>query len=236
MDGRTRDNQQPISAGRFHRQRAGHDHTNAYSDREPKCDTNGNCYTHCYRNRDGYTHRYCHCYCYGYSYRDRYSYGNRYTHCSSYRYTHCYSYRYAHCNCNGNRYSNANVDTDANTNSHSNRDAETYAHAAVSPFTKASSNSTSTVDFPAAGGSPRGGPRAQDRRLRVVCPVSLRRSRREGHNKKRGSYAPPRRALSDGPKPLSNTRVALPLDLRHLTSNNIDLERSKSSYAARLSL
>src|SRR4029077_13700170 len=35
---------------------------------------------------------------------------------------------------------------------------------------------------------------------------------------------------------LSNTRVALPLDLRHLTSNNIDLERSKSSYTARLSL
>ena len=90
MDRRTRDNQQPISAGRFHRQGAGHDHTNAYSDREPKCDTNGNCYTHCYRNRDGYTHRYCHCY--GYSYRDRdsYSYGNRYTHC------YCYSYSYAH--------------------------------------------------------------------------------------------------------------------------------------------
>jgi hypothetical protein len=234
MDRRTRDNQQPISAGRFHRQGAGHDHTNAYSDREPKCDTNGNCYTHCYRNRDGYTHRYCYCYCYRYchchcySYRDRdsYSYGNRYTH--------CYCYCYAHCNCN--RYSNANVDTDANTNSHSNRDAETYAHAAVSPFTKASSNSTSTVDFPAAGGSPREGPRTQDRRLRLVCPVSLRRSRREGHNKKKGSYAPPRRVLSDGPKPLSNTRVAFPLDLRHLTSNNIDLERSKSSYAARPSL
>jgi hypothetical protein len=149
MDRRTRDNQQPISAGRFHRQGAGHDHTNAYSDREPKCDTNGNCYTHCYRNRDGYTHRYCycycyrychcHCHCYGFSYRDRdsYSYGNRYTHC------YCYCYCYAHCNCN--RYSNANVDTDANTNSHSNRDAETYAHAAVSPFTKASSNSTSTL-------------------------------------------------------------------------------------------
>jgi hypothetical protein len=147
MDGRTRDNQQPISAGRFHRQGAGHDHTNANSDREPKCDTNGNCYSHCYRNRDGYTHRYCHCY--GHSYRDSYSYGNRYTHC------YCYSYSYTHCNCNcngnrysnahGNRYSNANVDTDANTNSHSNRDAETYAHAAVSPFTKASSNSTSTV-------------------------------------------------------------------------------------------
>lgn len=139
MDGRTGDNQQPISAGRFHRQGAGHDHTNPYSDREPKCDTNGNCYTHCYcyRNRDGYTHRYCYCHCYGYSYRDRdsYSYGNRYTHC------HCYCYSYAHCNCNG----NANVDTDANTNSHSNRDAETYTHAAVSPFTKASSNSASTV-------------------------------------------------------------------------------------------
>jgi hypothetical protein len=234
MDGRTRDNQQPISAGRFHRQGAGHDHTNAYSDCEPKCDTNGNCYSHCYSYcdghsyRDGYTHRYCHCYGYSYRDRDRDSYGNRYTH--------CYCYSYTHCNRNRNRYSNANVDTDANTNSHSNRDAETYAHAAVSPFTKASSNSTSTVDFPATGESPREGPRAQERRLRLVCPVSLRRSRREGHNKKRGSYAPPRRVLSDGPKPLSNTRVALPLDLRHLTSNNIDLERSKTSYAARLSL
>jgi len=204
MDRRTRDNQQPISAGRFHRQGAGHDHTNPYSDREPKCDTNGNCYTHCYRNRDGYTHRYCDCYghCYGYSYRDSYSYGNRYTHCYCYSYTHCYCYSYAHCNCysyahcNGNRYSNANVDTDANTNtnSHSNRDAETYAHAAVSPYTKASSNSTATVGFPAAGGSPRGGPRAQDRRLRLVCPVSLGRSRREGHNRK--SVAMPRHDVS----------------------------------------
>jgi hypothetical protein len=147
MDRRTRDNQQPISAGRFHRQGAGHDHTNAYSDREPKCDTNGNCYTHCYRNRDGYTHRYCHCY--GYSYRDSYSYGNRRTHSYCYTHCYCYSYSYSHCYCysyaHGNRYGNANVDTDANTNSHSNRDAETYAHAAVSPYAKASSNSTATL-------------------------------------------------------------------------------------------